>query len=87
MKRVLNADKLVDSPYNTYKHKGLPPGPITSANRQTLDAVLRPARHNYVFFCARPDGSGFSDFAETYAEHLRNARRYQRRLDSLGVKR
>ncbi|WP_165768216.1 endolytic transglycosylase MltG [Hymenobacter amundsenii] len=87
VKRVLNADKLVDSPYNTYKHKGLPPGPITSANRQTLDAVLRPARHNYVFFCARPDGSGFSDFAETYAEHLRNARRYQHRLDSLGVKR
>ncbi|MFD2786512.1 endolytic transglycosylase MltG [Hymenobacter rubripertinctus] len=87
VKRVLNADKLVDSPYNTYKHKGLPPGPITSANRQTLDAVLRPARHNYVFFCARPDGSGFSDFAETYVEHLRNARRYQHRLDSLGVKR
>ncbi|NVO86381.1 endolytic transglycosylase MltG [Hymenobacter terrestris] len=87
VKRVLNKDKLVDSPYNTYRHKGLPPGPITSANRQSLDAVLRPTRHKFVFFCARPDGSGFSDFAETYAEHLQNARRYQRRLDSLGVKR
>ncbi|RSK45698.1 endolytic transglycosylase MltG [Hymenobacter perfusus] len=87
VKRVLNKDKLVDSPYNTYKHKGLPPGPITSANRQTLDAVLKPARHDYVFFCARPDGSGFSDFAATYAEHKQNARRYQQRLDSLGIKR
>jgi UPF0755 protein len=87
VRRVLNKDKLVDSPYNTYKHKGLPPGPITSANRQSLDAVLKPAAHQYVFFCARPDGSGYSDFAETYAEHKQNARRYQRRLDSLGVKR
>ena len=87
VRRVLNKDKLVDSPYNTYKHKGLPPGPITSANRQSLDAVLKPAAHQYVFFCARPDGSGYSDFAETYAEHKQNARRYQHRLDSLGVKR
>ncbi|WP_022822532.1 endolytic transglycosylase MltG [Hymenobacter norwichensis] len=87
VKRVLNKDKLVDSPYNTYKHKGLPPGPITSANRQSLDAVLKPAAHQYVFFCARPDGSGYSDFAETYADHKRNARRYQQHLDSLGVKR
>ncbi|UOQ65274.1 endolytic transglycosylase MltG [Hymenobacter volaticus] len=87
VKRVLNKDKLVDSPYNTYKHKGLPPGPITSANRQSLDAVLKPAAHQYVFFCARPDGSGYSDFAETFAEHKQNARRYQHRLDSLGIKR
>ncbi|UOQ78141.1 endolytic transglycosylase MltG [Hymenobacter sp. 5516J-16] len=87
VKRVLNRDKLVDSPYNTYKHKGLPPGPITSANRQSLDAVLKPARHDYFFFCARPGGSGYSDFAATFAEHKRNARRYQHWLDSLGVKR
>ena len=87
VRRVLNKDKLVDSPYNTYKHPGLPPGPITSANRQSLDAVLKPAAHQYVFFCARPDGSGYSDFAETYAAHKKNARRYQHRLDSLGVKR
>ncbi|WP_460614151.1 endolytic transglycosylase MltG [Hymenobacter seoulensis] len=87
VRRVLNKDKLVDSPYNTYKHKGLPPGPITSANRQSLDAVLKPAQHDYLFFCARPGGSGFSDFASTFAEHKQNARRYQRWLDSLGVKR
>lgn len=85
-KRVLNVDKKVTSPYNTYRHKGLPPGPITTPRPSSLDAVLRPAHNNNLFFCARPDGSGFSDFAATYAQHKRNARRYQHRLDSLGVK-
>ena len=85
-KRVLNVDKKVDSPYNTYKNKGLPPGPITTPYPQALDAVLRPAQHKYVFFCARPDGSGFSDFAETYADHKLNARRYWQHLDSLKIK-
>ncbi|KUG06800.1 endolytic transglycosylase MltG [Solirubrum puertoriconensis] len=87
VKRVLNKDKLVDSPYNTYKQKGLPPGPITSANRQSLDAVLKPAQHDYLFFCARAGGSGYSDFAASYAEHKKNARKYQRWLDSLKIKR
>ena len=86
-KRVLNVDKKVDSPYNTYRHKGLPPGPITTPFPQSLDAVLRPAHHDYVFFCARPDGSGFSDFAATFAQHKQNARRYQHHLDSLKIKR
>ena len=86
-KRVLNVDKKVDSPYNTYRHKGLPPGPITTPLPGSLLAVLKPAHNKNLFFCARPDGSGFSDFAETYAQHKRNARRYQHRLDSLGVKR
>ncbi len=84
-KRVLNVDKKVDSPYNTYRHKGLPPGPITTPYPQALDAVLRPAHHPYVFFCARPDGSGFSDFAATFAEHKLNARRFQHHLDSLRI--
>jgi UPF0755 protein len=86
-KRVLNVDKKVDSPYNTYRHKGLPPGPITTPFPQALDAVLHPAHHQFVFFCARPDGSGFSDFAETFADHKLNARRYQQHLDSLKIKR
>jgi UPF0755 protein len=86
-KRVLNVDKKVDSPYNTYRHKGLPPGPITTPLPGSLLAVLKPAHNKNLFFCARPDGSGFSDFAETYAQHKLNARRYQHRLDSLGVKR
>ena len=87
VRRVLNKDKKVDSPYNTYRYKGLPPGPITSANRQSLDAVLRPAAHAYYFFTARPDHSGYSDFAETYGAHKLNARRYQHMLDSLNIKR
>ena len=86
-KRVLNIDKKVDSPYNTYRHKGLPPGPITTPLPGSLNAVLKPAHNKNLFFCARPDGSGFSDFAETYKQHKQNARRYQHRLDSLGVKR
>ena len=86
-RRVLNVDKKVDSPYNTYRRRGLPPGPITTPLPSSLDAVLKPARTNDLFFCARPDGSGFSDFAETYAQHRRNARRYQQRLDSLGIRR
>ena len=86
-KRVLNVDKKVDSPYNTYRHKGLPPGPITTPYPSALNAVLRPAHHDYIFFCARPDGSGFSDFAVTFAEHKLNARRFQHHLDSLKIKR
>ena len=86
-KRVLNVDKKVDSPYNTYRHKGLPPAPITTPYAQSLEAVLRPAHHDYLFFCARPDGSGYSDFAATYAQHKQNARRYQHHLDSLKIKR
>ncbi len=86
-KRVLNVDKKVDSPYNTYRHKGLPPGPITTPFPSALEAVLRPEKSENLFFCARPDGSGFSDFAQTYAQHQRNARRYWHRLDSLGIRR
>ncbi len=85
-KRVLNVDKKVDSPYNTYRRKGLPPGPITTPYPGSLLAVLRPAHNANLFFCARPDGSGFSDFAETYRQHRQNARRYQHRLDSLGIR-
>jgi UPF0755 protein len=86
-KRVLNVDKTVDSPYNTYRHKGLPPAPITTPYPQALDAVLRPAHHDFVFFCARPDGSGFSDFSATFAQHKVFARRFQHHLDSLKIKR
>ena len=86
-KRVLNVDKKVDSPYNTYRHKGLPPGPITTPFPSALEAVLTPEKSQNLFFCARPDGSGFSDFAETYAQHKQNARRYWHHLDSLGIRR
>lgn len=74
------------SPYNTYRRKGLPPGPICTPSVATLDAVLRAEATDYLFFCAWPDLSGRHAFASTEAEHFRNARRYQAFLDSLYAK-
>lgn len=79
--RVLNVDKQVVSPYNTYRNAGLPPGPINMPEPRYIDAVLDPAQHKFLYFCARADLSGYSDFARTYEQHLVNARRYQRALD------
>jgi UPF0755 protein len=87
VQRVTNADKEIDSPYNTYKYKGLPPGPICLVTTQAIDAVLNYTKHNFVFFCARPDFSGYSDFASTYEQHQRNAGAYQRALDKKGIMR
>lgn len=87
LKRILNKDKEVDSPYNTYKNTGLPPGPICIPDVTTIDAVLDAQEHNYLFFCARDDLSGHSNFAQTYSEHLENARKYQAALDKLNIKR
>lgn len=85
IRRVRSNHLAVNSPYNTYMYKGLPPGPIYLAGKQCIDAVLDYQRHNYIYFCARPDGSGMHDFANTYEEHLRNARNYQRRLNERGI--
>jgi UPF0755 protein len=82
IKRVLNKHLQIDSPYNTYKYEGLPPGPIGMPDISTIDAVLNAAEHNYLYFCVKP-GTGFEHaFARTLSEHLRNARRYQRWLNS-----
>lgn len=79
--RVLDVDKQVDSPYNTYRNKGLPPGPINMAEKRSIEAVLGAEKHDYLYFCAREDLSGYSNFARTYEQHLVNARRYQRALN------
>lgn len=85
IRRVRSNHLAVNSPFNTYMYKGLPPGPIYLAGKQCIDAVLDYRRHGYIYFCARPDQSGLHDFAKTYDEHLQNARNYQRRLNERGI--
>ena len=80
LKRVLNVHKEVESPFNTYKYGGLPPGPICIPSLQSINAVLNAEKHNYYYFCAKDDFSGYHVFAKTLTEHNRNAQRYQRAL-------
>lgn len=86
LRRVLNKHLAVDSPYNTYKNKGLPPGPITIPSIAGIDAVLNYARHNYLFFCASPAFDGSHRFAATIGEHNRNAEAYRAALNKRGIK-
>lgn len=82
LNRVLYKHLEVDSPYNTYRYEGLPPGPICVPDRASLEAVLNPDRHGYLFFCASAAMDGTHKFAVTAAEHGRNAREFQRALDA-----
>lgn len=84
--RVLNVYKTIDSPYNTYMYGGLPPGPICLPTITSLKAVLKYTKHNYMYFCAKDDFSGYHSYAATYDQHLLNARRFQRALDRRGIK-
>ncbi|OQX80864.1 MAG: hypothetical protein B6D61_01450 [Bacteroidetes bacterium 4484_249] len=86
IKRVLNAHKLIDSPYNTYKYYGLPPGPICIPSIASIDAVLNRDESNYMFFCAKDDFSGYHAFATTHAQHNVNANKYRRALDERNIK-
>lgn len=81
IKRVLNVHKETDSPYNTYKYAGLPPGPINLPDISALDAVLNAEDHNYLYFCAKEDFSGYHVFATNLSQHNANARRYQAALN------
>jgi UPF0755 protein len=85
--RVLDGDKVIDSPYNTYKYKGLPPGPICLVNTQAIDATLNYEKHDYIYFCARPELNGYSNYSSNYAQHQLHAAAYRRALDRIGISR
>jgi len=87
IKRVLNIHKEINSPYNTYKNIGLPPGPIAMADITAIDAVLNYEKHNYYFFAADAQKPGFHKFARTLSQHNQNAREYQRYLSQQGIRR
>lgn len=85
-KRILKKDLKIDSPYNTYKHKGLPPGPIRIPTLQALESVLNHSKHDYIYMCAKEDFSGSHNFAKTLREHRNNATKYQKALNSRNIK-
>jgi len=86
MKRIYNKYLLFQSPYNTYLNPGLPPGPICTPSAKTIDAVLNSPSTSYLYFVAKPELNGFSNFATTYEEHMKYAKAYRLALDSLMMK-
>lgn len=86
LRRVLKRHLAIDSPYNTYKYRGLPPGPIRLARPDIIDAVLNAPKTDYLYMCANPDFSGTHIFSSSYAEHSAVAREYQRALNKRKVK-
>lgn len=85
LRRISGKTLKVQSPYNTYINAGLPPGPICTPSIKTIDAVLHAPKTSYLYFCAKPDFSGYHSFATTYAQHLKNARAYHSALDKLNI--
>ena len=86
IRRVLNRHLTKESPYNTYRVRGLPPGPIMMPSINAIDATLNPEQHNYIYMCAKEDFSGYHNFATTLAEHMVNARKFQAALNQRNIK-
>ena len=86
LRRIYHKLLYIDSPYNTYRYEGLPPGPIKIASIAGIDAVLNHVEHDYLYMCAKEDFSGTHNFARTYQEHLQNAARYTKALNERGIK-
>ena len=86
IRRILHRHLEIESPYNTYLYPGLPPGPIAMPTIHSLDAVLKPAEHEFIFFCAKPGYEGRHLFAKSHATHVENARQYQAWLNEQGIR-
>lgn len=86
LRRILNEHKNIESPYNTYKYGGLPPGPICIPSVQAIEAVLNAEKHKYMYFCAKDDQSGYHNFATTNIEHQRNSYKYHQSLNKLNIR-
>lgn len=86
LRRVLNIHLVMDSPYNTYKYPGLPPGPICMPSLNSLNAVIHPERHNYIYMCAKPGYEGRHLFAESFNQHINNANKYRIWLEQEGIR-
>ncbi len=85
IRRVLYEDLKIRSPYNTYRNRGVPPGPITMPDVSAIDAVLFPSKHQYLYFVADPDRSGYHQFAKTLSQHNKNKKRYTTWLRSRNI--
>lgn len=86
IRRVLNRHLRTESPYNTYIHRGLPPGPIMMPSITAIDAVLNYEQHNFIYMCAKEDFSGYHNFSTNVSEHLVNARKFQQALNERNIK-
>ena len=86
IKRVLDKHKEIDSPYNTYMYRGLPPTPIAMPDMAAIEGVLNYENHDYLYFCARPEMDGRHNFAKSLAEHNRNAQAYHRALNKMNIR-
>lgn len=86
IKRILNKHIAIESPYNTYQNAGLPPGPIRQPSIRAIDAVLNAEKHDYLYFCAKADFSGYHTFAKTLKAHNQNAAAYHKELNNRGIR-
>lgn len=86
LRRILNVHIAYESPYNTYLVQGLPPGPICTPSKSSIEAVLNAPKTDYIYFCAKADFSGYSAFASNLAEHQKNARAFHQAMNARGIK-